>query len=118
MSSRARSLSTSSMSGMPNRCAAARAAGRLCSRHSGQLHARHLGKLLKGVKPETAAADDAQADFSRIHGHSVSDLSFVPEVCSIPITTDSVIVTLRSSWVNSRSPHISVSFEIGRRIGG
>ncbi len=47
------------------------------SRHSGQLHARHLGKLLKGVEPKTPAADHAEPDFSRIHGHSVLGCSFV-----------------------------------------
>ena len=34
------------------------------SRHSGQLDARHLRKLLKGVEAESSAANYAQSNFS------------------------------------------------------
>ena len=62
-SSRARSLSTSSMSGMPNRSGRGRGLA-VRSRHAGQLHPGHLCELLEGVEAETAAADHTDSDLA------------------------------------------------------
>ena len=64
------------------------------SRHSGQLHARHLGKLLKGIEPEAAAADHAQSDFVLIHAHSVFRQGSILEVRTNRSRSTQLIVPL------------------------